>query len=238
MPTAKIPVNVVYLEDDGRAMRTHPGRPHNSRKPPVAAKPFEADLKVLPKAEHGPRHIGLYDDATGITYLMHNHEVRKMLTSGAKIEGGVVSGLFGFGRVSSSLTLTYLGPKPVRVGLIDRLTAIAKEAGAEVGRVIKAHSGSYLSWDHMPSGESKASYGDYKVTAKPTLKDSNLVPFKDEWETVVEFVHAPRPFSLLGAGMIDRKPDPSKNRKFIVRQGEFQDALSGYFQHIRVTALH
>lgn len=219
MPTPTIPVETFSVVNKHMLPSPHRRMSAQVHK----AKPFEADLKILPKGSlFGPRHIQFYDDESGITYLMHSIEVRKMLTGGngrppAKIEGGVVSGIFGFGRVSSSLTLKYLGPKPVRVGLINHLTNVAKQAVTEVERVIKEHGGDFLRlhWGgRAVDGTQSATYGAWKITLTPTIEETS-----PEWVTEVEFANT--------------RPHSHPPRKFSVRKGETQELLRAYFGHVR-----
>jgi hypothetical protein len=210
-----IPVNHIYVV--GKEMQTIDAR--NSGwayqkigRMRVAAKPFEATLKVIPK--RGGRYISLYHEETGYTYKMHPAEVRQMMVKGAKIEGGVVSGVWGFSRVSTSVTLRWLREIPQRVSLVEHMVKIARQAREEQIRIVKDYFGPLYNPVFHDDGTATLTDGRLKMTTRPVLQVEPEV--ESEWVTEVTIEVKPAWNGTGGA-----KPE-----KYLVQLGQLGGSLT------------
>lgn len=210
-----IPVEKVYFVN--KAMQTIDDyawgcKPRDAGRVPV--KPFEASLKVIPKT--GGRYLELYNEEDGITYKIHPSEVRRMIVKGAKVEGGVVSGVWGFARVSTSVTLRWLGNVPERVSLIEHMVKIAKQAREEQDRVVKDHFGILYKPVFKEDGTAHVTDGQVRVTLRPVLQVEPKV--EEKWVTEVTLEVDVRPQSLWN------RKEPVRE-KYSVQLGERNQAL-------------
>lgn len=190
----------------------------------ASVKPFEASLKVIPKT--GGRHLELYNEEDGVTYKIHPSEVRRMIVKGAKIEGGAVSGVWGFARVSTSITLRWLGNVPERVSLIEHMVKIAKQAREEQERVVKDHFGILYKPTFKEDGTATLTDGRVKVTLRPVLRVEPKV--EEKWVTEVTLEVDARPKSLWSY-----HGTSAVKEKYSVHLGERNNALTNAIIRLR-----
>lgn len=220
MATPRIPVEKFYVNHLARTMATCSSDDgHQLQLREYQAKPFEGELVIdTKKSKGGWVRLKAPD---GITYAMHHSETVKAIAAGAEVKGGCMSGTFGFCRVSTSISLCWLGPIPERVELFAYMKGITEQALTEMERVIKIHGGSHVDFKSTETGLKSGNYGAWKVEVVPTFSVSPKI--ETEWVTDVHFKHRPTHLKPI-------RPDA----KVTVKLGAQSEELRSLFAYTRM----
>lgn len=222
MPTPAIPVEFISLDRDNVMRPKEPSRPSRG----LAVRPFESTLEIL-NASSNKRETYLRDVNTGITYVMHSNEVRKMLIGGPPVANGAINGRWGFCRISTFVSLRYLGQPTKKIGFFDYLKSLAKTTEEHFQAFVNAHGACpALYWDRMPrrSGLRDAPAKEFHWQSK-----------RGEWVVDVEAVVAvdydgeKHDDGLLKVTFVS----PEGSREFLLRPGEESQVIKELFDRVK-----